>query len=535
MKKILLTIGLLTASLYGFSQFTAGNLVVSRYGDPLSTLGGNNAATAIYLVEYTKDGAVVGSALALRTSSDANGSALTGNPGGSNEGLLTLSPDGSLLTVFGHSVDAGGTISNGTSGTDRIIGVVKQDKTYTSTLHVTSASVVNPRCAITTDATKFYIVGSTGGVQLVDAGTSAITSINSDNSPNRGLAIFNGQLYANTNAGSTAHIAKVGTGLPSTASTLTALNGLSNAPATPNQVVFFKSTAGAGEPDLMYAANDGDGTLVKYAFDGTTWNSKGSVAITSTTGAFGFKSITGYLAGGTVHLFGTTGADLFKVDDAVAATSTISTASNAPVILASATVGKEKFQSVAFTPGTNIATLPVELTTFQGVIENNGVKLTWTTASEKNSKSFMVQRAGDDKVFAQIGEVPASGDSNVERIYTFKDASPLAGNNYYKLVQTDFDANQQAYGPIVVSTSLNTSSFNVSAGENVANLGLSSLVNSQGNVKVFNTSGAKLAEQAVTIQRGFNSFAIPVNQLKSGVYILTLTINGKTVSKKFIK
>jgi hypothetical protein len=68
--------------------------------------------------------------------------------------------------------------------------------------------------------------------------------------------------------------------------------------------------------------------------------------------------------------------------------------------------------------------------------------LTWQTTTEKNNAQFQIERSQNGEIFSKIGEVKGRGNSNVEQNYTFTDASPVKGINYYRLRQVDFDGTE---------------------------------------------------------------------------------------------
>ena len=84
--------------------------------------------------------------------------------------------------------------------------------------------------------------------------------------------------------------------------------------------------------------------------------------------------------------------------------------------------------------------LPVELLSFEGKLTNtNQSLLTWSTAKERDSKKFIVQRSNNANSWINLGSIEAQGDSDEVNFYEFVDNQPMAGNNYYRLVQLDFD------------------------------------------------------------------------------------------------
>ncbi len=83
--------------------------------------------------------------------------------------------------------------------------------------------------------------------------------------------------------------------------------------------------------------------------------------------------------------------------------------------------------------------LPVELSSFDAISEEEKVKLEWTTISEKNSAFFEVERSSDGLEFESIAKLDGQGNSEELINYLTYDESPLKGNNYYRLKQIDQD------------------------------------------------------------------------------------------------
>ncbi len=83
--------------------------------------------------------------------------------------------------------------------------------------------------------------------------------------------------------------------------------------------------------------------------------------------------------------------------------------------------------------------LPVELSYFSAIPNDQNVILSWRTESELDNKYFMVQRSNDGRTFNNIGKVNGKGTSNLASTYHFTDNKPNQGDNYYRLKQVDFD------------------------------------------------------------------------------------------------
>jgi hypothetical protein len=97
----------------------------------------------------------------------------------------------------------------------------------------------------------------------------------------------------------------------------------------------------------------------------------------------------------------------------------------------------------------NLPPLPVTLTRFVGVRQDNEVMLSWTTTMEKNNKGFAIERSTDGKDFLQIGFVQSQYiNSNKLLPYSFRDDHVPSSKLFYRLKQIDLDG-KHAYSPII--------------------------------------------------------------------------------------
>ena len=82
--------------------------------------------------------------------------------------------------------------------------------------------------------------------------------------------------------------------------------------------------------------------------------------------------------------------------------------------------------------------LPVELTSFDGLVHDHDVVLRWSTASEVNNSGFAVQHAKDGE-FVEIGFVEGAGNTNELTDYTYRISGLEPGSHSFRLKQIDFD------------------------------------------------------------------------------------------------
>jgi hypothetical protein len=88
--------------------------------------------------------------------------------------------------------------------------------------------------------------------------------------------------------------------------------------------------------------------------------------------------------------------------------------------------------------------LPVELTSFEYMLNKNTVKLIWQTASELNSYGFEIERkiiseTNKDSDWEVIGFMQGQGTSSVGKDYSYLDIIFNSGKYLYRLKQIDID------------------------------------------------------------------------------------------------
>lgn len=87
----------------------------------------------------------------------------------------------------------------------------------------------------------------------------------------------------------------------------------------------------------------------------------------------------------------------------------------------------------------DINPLPIELFSFDATATpNNDVKLTWSTASERNNAYFTIEHTFNGET-EMVADVEAKGVAGEGADYSYLHINQPAGTHYYRLHQTDFD------------------------------------------------------------------------------------------------
>jgi hypothetical protein len=80
--------------------------------------------------------------------------------------------------------------------------------------------------------------------------------------------------------------------------------------------------------------------------------------------------------------------------------------------------------------------LPISLVSFEASKKDNAAYLQWVTENEVNAASYIVERSNNGINFVAIGTVVANNMNGTNR-YSFTDAHPAEGINYYRLKSVD--------------------------------------------------------------------------------------------------
>jgi len=183
--------------------------------------------------------------------------------------------------------------------------------------------------------------------------------------------------------------------------------------------------------------------------------------------------------------------------------------------------------------------LPIDLMSFRGELVEKSVALTWQTLTETNNDFFTIERSVDGFNFEEIGIVDAGGSRTTAKTYNFIDESPVIGNNYYRIQQTDFDGTMTQASQVIV-VAYNNSTSNIQIEPNPIKGGQVRLLYSledddtELTATIYTIDGKALVSKPFTLQKGVNELSIDVNGLDNGIYILKTVQSRVVLNTRFI-
>ncbi len=182
-------------------------------------------------------------------------------------------------------------------------------------------------------------------------------------------------------------------------------------------------------------------------------------------------------------------------------------------------------------------TVAIELGTLTGTnVNNNYAVLNWSSSNELSNDLFDIERSDDGVHYSIIGSVNTNATGAGTHNYTFTDAHPLSGINYYRIKQVSKDGTFKYSN--VAPLSFNTYVFNIYPNpakdqlfmRYIDDLGTGKKI----NVQFINSIGEVVYQQEIMLQSVTGTIVINLpSSLISGLYMVqVVNAKGETRTRK---
>ncbi len=187
--------------------------------------------------------------------------------------------------------------------------------------------------------------------------------------------------------------------------------------------------------------------------------------------------------------------------------------------------------------------LPIHLTQFAGRNTNNNNDIKWQTASEENALDFVLERSatGLANSFSAIATVKAVGNSSIVQNYNFTDKDVLQ-SFYYRLKQNDVNGDFEYSKVISITRSYIASDISELVKTIYPNPtdGISYIVfdlphTDDASVVISDMLGKNIFSKNYTVLEGYSALPIPVSELTSGVYSVTVGLQNGFKMMRLVK
>ena len=188
----------------------------------------------------------------------------------------------------------------------------------------------------------------------------------------------------------------------------------------------------------------------------------------------------------------------------------------------------------------NYNSLPVRFLNFEAWNDNSAIRLNWKTAMELNNIGFEIQRSKNGFDFDSIAFVDGAFNSLTIQNYTYLDKEAFvetaANKLYYRIKQIDADAHYAFSSTVVVNGNAIPFSVSPLPFRSKLNLKLSSPINGNVQLLLYDLTGKKVMEKNVGITNGNQTIEWDnLESLQEGIYILELNSDFQKSLLKVIK
>lgn len=181
--------------------------------------------------------------------------------------------------------------------------------------------------------------------------------------------------------------------------------------------------------------------------------------------------------------------------------------------------------------------LPVELSSFNTICNDESMLINWVTQSEYNSSHFELMKSRDGYTWELIHNESAAGYSTSEITYSYLDES--FQDCYYKLVQYDIDGKNETFGPI--HSGCNSQDSYITTHPNPSSESFNLIINDgqffgETEVEYYDTQGKVVKHDIINLKDGINLFVIDASEFKQGVYMIKIrNRNHEKVLKHIVR
>jgi len=180
----------------------------------------------------------------------------------------------------------------------------------------------------------------------------------------------------------------------------------------------------------------------------------------------------------------------------------------------------------------NSTPLALSIQSFTAVCRNKNIQTSWVIGQTTDNISFTIERSNNGGVFSPVGQIEGGVSGNLS--YSWTDESPLPGTSSYRLKVTDNTDNNVIYSTIAVVSGCSIGNSVVIGSDPASGKSVMASIQLQQNSLVdigfYDLLGQRIDMPGLTgrrsLMQGVANLSIPQVGLATGIYILTVTIDG---------
>ena len=184
--------------------------------------------------------------------------------------------------------------------------------------------------------------------------------------------------------------------------------------------------------------------------------------------------------------------------------------------------------------------LPIELVSFTATCDGHSTLVEWTTATERNNDYFSLERSDDAINFTEIARVAGAGNSIEPLDYSYTDYGIHGGDNYYRLVQVDYDGTRTA-SEIIVANCIEpeVAEPDVQAYPNPFNDELTVVLDNFGNraatIEVYDMLGKLIYTNKIAAPQNSYETILNLSNLPPAAYTVRVSTTDFVINRNVVK
>ena len=184
--------------------------------------------------------------------------------------------------------------------------------------------------------------------------------------------------------------------------------------------------------------------------------------------------------------------------------------------------------------------LPIELTSFTATCDGKSALVEWTTATERNNDYFILERSDNAIEFTEITRVAGAGNSIEQLNYSYTDYGVHGGDNYYRLVQVDYDGTRTMTDIVVANcVEMATDDPDVLAYPNPFNDDITVVLDNFGNrparIEVYDVLGKLIMYKKVDSPQNSYEMMLHLGNLPPAAYNIRVSTADFVINRKVVK
>jgi len=178
---------------------------------------------------------------------------------------------------------------------------------------------------------------------------------------------------------------------------------------------------------------------------------------------------------------------------------------------------------------THNSALPVTLSTIKAYNQGKGIQVEWSGYNEINMSSYIVERSANGNQFLPLGSITAKNNNAPANTYTYFDAAPYSGDNYYRIKAISKNGNTQYSGIVKVTVQSGRNGILVYPNPTInktVNIQLNNMAAGRYAIIMYNAAGQRVYATNITYSGGNAAIAVNAHSMATGLYTIVLQGNG---------